>query len=90
MASATKRMVEKTRVVEEKYTEKDGVVLELDENEAFVLCLLLNRAGGSRSGPRGQLDRIRGALAKCGIEWNVEMSRANNGVAGYTIFPDRF
>lgn len=90
MATGEKRMVEKTRMVEEKYTEEDGVVLELNKDEAFVLCLLLNRVGGSRSGPRANLDSILAALAKCGVMWDMKMSVANGRVSGYPIFPDMF
>jgi hypothetical protein len=90
VATAEKRMVEKTRMVEEKYIEQDGVNLQLSEDEVFVLYLLLNRAGGARSGPRGHLDSIRGALVKAGIEWDYSTSKADAKISGYPIFPDQF
>lgn len=41
MATAKDREVTKTRMVEESYTEYDGVVLELTEDEAAYLSALL-------------------------------------------------
>jgi hypothetical protein len=89
MADATKRTVEKVRLVQEKY-EEDFIDLTLTKEEAFVLYILLYRAGGKRSGPRGKLDSIRGALAKVGILWDHDMSQADAKVSGCPIFPDEF
>lgn len=48
MAKATPRTVEKTRQVLEKYTEEDGLVLEITAEEASFLAALLGShvAGG--------------------------------------------
>jgi hypothetical protein len=48
MAKAEARTVTKTRTkqVEEKYTEKDGVTLTLDKREAEVLYRVLGKIGG--------------------------------------------
>lgn len=41
MANATPREVLKTRLVEETYTETDGVVLELTDEEAALISAIL-------------------------------------------------
>ncbi len=91
MASGKRESVTKTRTVkvEQKY-EEDVIKLELTEEEAFALYILLNRVGGARSGPRGQLDKVRYALDQAGISWGPEISKANSKVNGYPIFPDTF
>lgn len=51
MATARVREVEKTRMVEEKYTAQDGVILELTHQEtallAFILGHLVSGGGGT-------------------------------------------
>lgn len=41
MAKARERMVEKTRTVQESYTERDGITLELSNSEASYLAAVL-------------------------------------------------
>jgi hypothetical protein len=44
-----------------------SVELSLAPEEAHFLAAILNRIGGSPSGPRGNADQILNALAKAGI-----------------------
>lgn len=50
MAKATKREVEKVRMVEEKYTDIDGAVLELNHDELIILTALIGfqTSGGNK------------------------------------------
>lgn len=54
MATARVREVEKTRMVEEKYTAQDGVILELTHQETALLAFILGHkvSGGSDSDAR--------------------------------------
>jgi len=41
MANAQERMVQKTRTVQESYTERDGITLELTDSEASFIAAVL-------------------------------------------------
>lgn len=66
MATSKTRTIEKTRMVEEQYTEADGVILELTHEEAVMLAYLVgHRICGSGSG-RKPFNRIWDALKGSG------------------------
>lgn len=68
MANATKRMATKTRekIVEEVYTELDGVTLTLDDEEAAFLSALLYTRITGQGETRRLSDNISTALNKAG------------------------
>lgn len=64
MATAKKREVTKTRMVEETYTETDGVILELTNDEACYLAALLGSHVSGGSFVRDLSTGVWGSLAK--------------------------
>lgn len=67
MAKATTRVVEKTRQVLEKYTEEDGVILELTDDEAAYLAALLGSHVGGGNSIREHNDNIWTSLRESGF-----------------------
>lgn len=87
MASANGRFINKTRtkVVEETYSELDGVTLVLDKEEAALLtAILYTRVTGS-SPLRTTANRICTALVKNGFgsNENSDTRAAIAGLEGY-------
>lgn len=87
MASASKRTVEKTRMVEEKYTEFDGVVLELSDAEAATLRAVVGAICGNPDGLREHTDEIYNALGRVGFTNNrTDVRTAISKLSGYPTF----
>ena len=57
------------------------VVLELDQQEAETLGIVLNRVGGPPSGKRGTISNILVALRESGVY--VDPTGRNDGITGY-------
>lgn len=78
MATATKRQVEKVRMVEEKYTEFDGIVLELNKEEAALLTALIgHKVGGASSHVMNIYKALKSHVPVYGTEvteWDSKMS----------------
>lgn len=70
MASANKRVIKKTRVVEEEYTEEDGLVLQLSKDESHFLAALLGSHIFGSGKAREVSDGIWSALIKNGYGVN--------------------
>lgn len=86
MASATVRMVSKTRTVTETYEDKDGVVLELNHEEAVLLAALLGWKVVGGGSLRSVSTRIFSALAALGYssyeKFGNDVNRAKEEMYG--------
>lgn len=79
MATARKNKVEKTRMVEEKYTEVTGIVLELDQDEANMLAALL---GFHTSGDSKQVMNVYRALKDQVHIYSLGVTKIDNKMSG--------
>lgn len=79
MATASKREVTKTRMVEEEYTEVDGVTLELTQKEAHMLTALV---GFHTGGANEQIMDMYKALKSQISTYGVGVQQANMKMSG--------
>lgn len=87
MAIAKAREVEKVRMVQEKYTELEGVTLELTDEEAVALKAVVGSVGGD-SKYRGAITRIWNAFNRAGYDSrsNAKVSAAISNLSGSVYF----
>ena len=87
MATAKAREVEKVRVVEEKYTEIEGVTLELTDEEAVAVKAVLESVAGI-SEYREATSRVWGALNRAGYDryTNAKVADAIRSLGGALYF----
>lgn len=87
MATAKARKVEKVRVVEEKYTEVDGVTLELTDEETVAVKALLGAVSGV-SNYRDAIGRVHNAISNLGYNTygNLKVNKAVNALEGDIYF----
>lgn len=78
MATAKARMVEKTRMVEEKYSAKDGIVLELTQDEANMITALI---GHHTSGGEHVMSVYR-ALKSQVSSYSIGVMKADEKMSG--------
>lgn len=71
MAEASVRKVVKTRMIEEEYTEEDGVILELTHDETALLMFIVGHriSGGGKSEGRKLADGIYHKLGPLGYQF---------------------
>jgi hypothetical protein len=89
LAKATTRVVEKTRQVLEKYTEQDGVILELTDDEAAYLTALLGSHVGGGHSIREHNDNIWSALCASGFSMmsKAKVTQMETKMSGMVILP---
>ncbi len=87
MAIAKIREVKKTRMVEETYTETEGVTLELTEEEVVALKAVVGLVGGA-SDYRDAITRIWNALNRAGYDSyeNTKVHAAIDALSGAVYF----
>jgi hypothetical protein len=87
VAIAKVREVEKTRMVEETYTEAEGVTLELTEEETVALKALVGSVGGA-SEYRYAITRVWNALNRAGYDAyeNTKVHAAIDALSGSVYF----
>ena len=71
------------KIITTKEKKRDGIILTLTDDEAFLLYRILSNVGGNPSGPRGVTDKIYQSL----IDTNVMCGNYGDvKINGYILF----